>query len=85
MDQSQELENLILSTLSFYEPMSFSKIVFDIDTDILKNYPNFDKDQMILILKSLEQRGLVKKTGENTESQWQRVHKKRSFWKRLFP
>lgn len=84
MDQSQELENLILSTLSFYEPMSFSKIVFDIDTEVLKNYPNFDKDQMLLILKSLEQRGMVRKTGEASESQWQRIHKKRSFWKRFF-
>lgn len=85
MDQAQELENLILSTLSFYEPMSFSKIVFDIDTDVLKNYPNFDKEQMLLILKSLEKRGLVQKTGEATEAQWQRIHKKRSLWKRFFP
>jgi hypothetical protein len=84
MDQSQELENLLLSTLSFYEPMSFSKIVFDIDTDVLKSYPNFDKDQMLLILKSLEQRGMVRKTGVDAEAQWQRIHKKRSFWKRFF-
>ena len=85
MDQSIELENLILSTLSFYESMSFSKIVFDIDTEILKNYPNFDKDQMLLILKSLEKRGQVLKSGEAAESQWRRIHKKRSFWKRYFP
>ena len=84
MDQSQELENLILSTLSFYEPMSFSKIVFDIDTEVLKAYPNFDKEQMLLILKSLEKRGMVQKSGEGTETQWQRIHKKRSFWKRFF-
>lgn len=84
MDQSQELENLILSTLSFYEPMSFSKIVFDIDTEVLKKYPNFDKDQMFVILKSLEKRGIVKKSGEGIESQWQRVHKKRSLWKKFF-
>lgn len=84
MDQSQELENLLLSTLSFYEPMSFSKIVFDIDTEVLKAYPNFDKDQMFLILKSLEKRGMVQKSGEGTETQWQRIHKKRSFWKRFF-
>ena len=85
MDKSLELENLILSTLSFYEPMSFSKIVFDIDTEVLKSYPNFDKDQMLLILKSLELRGIVVKTGEAAESQWQRIHKKRSFWKRFNP
>lgn len=85
MDQDQELENLILSTLSFYEPMSFSKIIFDIDTELLKHYPRFDKDQMLLILKSLERRGIVNKSGEGTESQWQRIHKKRSIWKKYFP
>ena len=85
MDQNLELENLILSTLSFYESMSFSKIVFDIDTDILKKYPDFDKDQMLLILKSLEKRKMVIKIGEDSEAQWQRIHKKRSFLKRFFP
>ncbi len=85
MDQNSELENLILSTLSFYEPMSFSKIVFDIDTETLKNYPNFDKDQMLLILSSLQKRSMVIKSGEGTEAQWQRIHKKRSFWQKYFP
>ncbi len=84
MENAKALEDLILSTLSFYEPMSFSKIVFDIDTDVLKSYPNFDKDQMITILKSLEARGLVKSTGIEAETQWQRIHKKRPFWKRFF-
>jgi hypothetical protein len=83
MDHSLELENLILSTLSFYEPMSFSKIVFDIDTDVLKNYPNFDKDQMLLILSSLEKRGMVKKTGIDSEAQWQRIHRKSGLWEKI--
>lgn len=84
MENSKALEDLILSTLSFYEPMSFSKIVFDIDTDVLKSYPNFDKDQMILILNSLTKRGMVKSIGVGTEIQWQRIHKNRPFWKRFF-
>lgn len=84
MDKNQELEDLILSALSFYEAMSFSKIVFDLDAEVLKNHPHFDKDQMLLILKSLEKRGMVKMTGKESEAQWQRIHKKRSFWKRFF-
>ncbi|AUN97560.1 hypothetical protein DOM21_13625 [Bacteriovorax stolpii] len=84
MDKNQEIEDLILSTLSFYEPMSFSKIVFDMDTELLKKFADFDKDQMLLVLKSLEKRGLVKKTGDGSEAQWQRIHKKRPFWKRFF-
>lgn len=81
---NEALENLILSTLSFYEAMTFSKIVFDIDTEILKSYPNFDRDLMLLILKSFEKRGLVVASGEGSDRKWQRIHKKRSFWKRFF-
>jgi hypothetical protein len=84
MDNARELEDLILSTLSFYEPMAFSKIVFDMDTNVLKQFPNFDKDQMLLILKSLEKRGLVRTTGKEAEAEWIRIHKKRPFWKRFF-
>lgn len=79
-----ELQDLILSTLSFYEAMTFSKIVFDMDTELLKSYPNFDRDQMLLILKSFEKRGLVVASGEGSERKWQRIHKKRPFWKRFF-
>ena len=81
MDSNQQLEDLVLSTLSFYEAMSFSKIVFDIDTEVLKSYPNFDKDQMLIILKSLEKRGLVIAEGAEADRAWKRIHKKRSFWK----
>lgn len=84
MDKNQQIEELILSTLSFYEAMSFSKIVFDMPTEFLRDHGDFDRDQMLLILNSLEKRGLVKKTGQGTEAQWQRIHKKRPFWKRFF-
>ena len=84
MRMFKELEDLILSTLSFYEPMAFSKIVFDMDTNALKLFPHFDKNQMLLILKSLEKRGLVRMTGKDSEAQWIRIHKKRPFWKRFF-
>ncbi len=79
------LEELILSTLSFYEPMSFSKIVFDMDSNVLKNHPDFDKPQMMLILKSLEKRGLVRQSGKGEDLQWHRIHKKRAWGKRFLP
>jgi len=80
----QELEDLILSTLSFYETMSFSKIVFDLNSELLKQYPDFDRDQMLLILSSLEKRGMIIGNGQGIDRAWKRVHKKRSFWKRFF-
>lgn len=83
MDKNQELENLLLSTLSFYEAMSFSKIVYDIDTELLKSYPDFDRDQMLLILSSLVKRGMVVASGSGAETQWIRVHKKSSLWENI--
>ncbi len=78
MNQEKELEDLILQTLSFYEPMSFSKIVFDMDTELLKTYPDFDRDKMLSILTKFEKAGLVQKQGEGTESLWIRTLKPRS-------
>ncbi len=77
----QELEDLLLSTLSFYEAMTFSKIVFDIDTEILKQYRDFDRVQMLIILDSLEKKGLVEGKGLGNERQWKRIHKKKSLWR----
>jgi hypothetical protein len=77
------LEDFILSTLSFFEPMSFSKIVFDFDPEILKNFPDFDKDQLMVVLKSLEKRGMVRSLQKDGETQWIRIPKKRSLWKRI--
>jgi DNA-binding MarR family transcriptional regulator len=77
------LEDFVLATLSFFESMSFSKIVFDFDSEILKNFPNFDKDQLMAILKSLEKRGLVKKVHKNNEEMWIKVQRKRSWWRRF--
>lgn len=77
MDHTQELENLILQTLSFYEPMSFSKIVFDMDSNLLKTYPDFDRDKMLLILEKFEKNGLVKRSGEGSDSIWIRTLKPR--------
>lgn len=81
----QKLEELLLGSLSFYEAMSFSKIVFDLDSEVLKAHPDFDKDQMLTILQSLEKRGLVKSSKSGTEQVWIRIHPRRSWWKRLFP
>lgn len=84
MEELKKLEAIILKSLSFFEPMSFSKIIFDMDGEVLKNYPQFDKIQMMEILQSLETRGLVKKKGRGENAEWQRIHRRRPFWKRFF-
>jgi len=83
IESKTELELLILSNLSFYESMSFSKIVYDLDSKELLKHPDFDKDQMLFILKNLEKKGLVIELKVSEERQWKRIHKKKSLWRRL--
>jgi transcription initiation factor IIE alpha subunit len=80
-----KLENLVLATLSFFEPMTFSQIILDFDSDLLKDFPNFDKEQLQDIINLLEKKKLIKRVTIDKERGWLRVHPKRSWWKRLFP
>jgi transcription initiation factor IIE alpha subunit len=80
-----KLENLVLATFSFFEPMTFSQIILDFDSDLLKDFPNFDKEQLQDIINLLEKKKLIKRVTIDKERGWLRVHPKRSWWKRLFP
>ncbi|MDD4974083.1 MAG: hypothetical protein PHY93_07010 [Bacteriovorax sp.] len=80
-----KLENLVLATLSFFEPMTFSQIILDFDSDLLKDFPDFDKEQLQNIINLLEKKKLIKRVTIDKERGWIRIHPKRSWWKRLFP
>ena len=79
-----KLEELVLVTLSFFEPMTFSQIILDFDSDLLKDFPDFDKEQLQEIINSLERKKLIKKLTIDKEMGWIRVLPKRSWWKRFF-
>lgn len=78
------MHELVLSTLSFYEPMTFSKIILDFDNNLLKDFPEFSREDLQEILKVLEKKKLVKKTLQDKEDAWVRVLPKRAWWKRFF-
>lgn len=82
------LEELVLGTLSFYEPMTFSNIILDFSSELLKDFPNFDKSDLEAILKELEKKKLIKKIildrSPHKEFAWIRLYPKRSWWKRIF-
>lgn len=80
-----KLEELVLGTFSFYEPMTFSKVILDMDSEALKNFPNFSREDLEDIIKNLEKKKLIKSSQIDKEVGWIRIHPKRAWWKRLFP
>ena len=61
MDSSeQEKYDLLLETLSFYEPMSLEKIIIDIDAVKAKKISNFNKEALEVALNHLIEQKLIK-------------------------
>ncbi|MCO4793771.1 MAG: hypothetical protein KC493_08670 [Bacteriovoracaceae bacterium] len=77
---------LVLSHLSFFEPMTKGQLIFDMDEKELKLAGNFSLDELELTLTRLESEGLVKRIkaeedtfiriNPNTRTWWQRLYRK---------
>jgi DNA-directed RNA polymerase alpha subunit len=78
------LDELVLMTLSFFEPMTFSQIILDFDNDKLVNFPNFSKQDLEEIINKLEKQKLLKRVTIDKEIGWIRIQRKRSWFKSLF-
>ena len=50
---NKERVNLVLETLSFFEPMSLDKIILDFDKSVIEKMPDFTSDELEKILKYL--------------------------------
>lgn len=72
MQEEKSREHLILKTLSFYEPMNYAQIIFELDSEELKQFPNFTDEELKNVLKDLVRRKLVKKISKNGDVYWQR-------------
>ena len=83
MNSSMPIEDYVLSTLSFYEAMTFSRIILDFNSDDLKNYPDFDKEMLTDILMLLLKKKLIKQVKIEKEIGWIRIHKTKSWIKKL--
>lgn len=77
------MEDLVLKTLSFFEPMTFSKIILDFDKDQLTFFPHFNREDLKVILTNLEKKKRIKQVVIELEAGWIRIHPKRSYFKRL--
>lgn len=78
MQEEKSREHLILKTLSFYEPMNYAQIIFELDHEELKRFPDFTDEELKEVLKNLVKRKLVRKIEKNGESYWQREMPSRS-------
>lgn len=78
MVEEKSREHLVLKTLSFYEPMNYAQIIFELDSEELKNFPDFTDEQLKEILHSLVKRKLVKKLDKNGDVYWQKEMPRRN-------
>ena len=81
---NKERVNLVLETLSFFEPMSLDKIILDFDKSVIEKMPDFTSDELEKILKYLEKKGKVKKIHLEKSVQYIKVQKRVSKLKRIF-
>lgn len=84
-DDNEQMYDLLLETLSFYEAMSLEKIIMDIDGERAKEIKNFNKETLQLALGHLHKKKLLKIIVENDQNTWLKIFKsKRAWWQRLF-
>ena len=85
---SIDFENLLLETLSFFEPMTLEKIILDFDAKEIKKYPQLEASDMKEALRRLQKAKKIKKikikVGKNSEDAWIKIYPKRPWWKRIF-
>jgi len=80
-------QDLILEVLSFYDPMTYAQIVFELDEQELKKRPHLNQETLPIILKTLVKAKKVKVLEEKGEVRWMRVlpSRHKSWWRRLLP
>jgi hypothetical protein len=78
-----ELDELILETLSFLEPMSTERLILDFDSDRLQQFPDFNKETLEKKLKSLIKQKKVKVI-KGQEPTYLKLMPKRPWWKKIF-
>lgn len=78
-----ELENELLRTLSFYEPMSLEYILLDLDKSFLDTHTGLTTEDLIQALSQLKSSNLVKEITSGETKSWIRIPPKKSFLRLL--
>jgi DNA-binding MarR family transcriptional regulator len=64
--------------------MTFTKVIMDLDQVMIKDLGDFARDDLEQTIKSLEQKGLIKRSVIDKETSWIRLHLRKPWWRRLF-
>lgn len=83
MQEEKSREQLILKTLSFFEPMNYAQIIFELNHDELRDHPDFTDEDLKEVLKILVKKKQIILIEKDGEKYWQRKMPRRSRWKIL--
>ena len=79
----KNLEPLLLETISFFQPMTCTQIILQLDNEKIIEVSATLAD-LKQELKRLTKQGKIKQSRIGTEPVWQRVFKTRPWYQRLF-
>ena len=77
------LEEKVLETLSFFNPMTLEQIYLDFDEDYLLENHKYTYDDLMDCLKSLEKDRKIKSSGKDKSKTWIRIYPKKSLLSKL--
>lgn len=78
-----DLQNELLRTLSFYEPMTLEHIFLDLDKSFLDVNEDLTTADLTASLAKLEKQALIKETQKDEQTAWIRIQPKKSLLRRL--
>lgn len=78
-----EIDLLILETLSFLEPMSKEMLILDFDNAKLKEFEHFDTDLLEARIEKLVKAKKIRKIKKDGEYLYQKLMPKRSWWQKI--
>lgn len=78
-----QLENELLQTLSYFEPMSIEYIYIDISKEFTISHPEITIDDLLQSLNDLEKKKLIRSFRNEKQKYWQKVYPKKSLWFRI--
>ena len=77
------LEEKVLETLSFFNPMTLEQIYLDFDEGYLLENKKYTYDDLMSCLKALEKDRKIKSAGEDKSKTWIRLYPKKSLLSKL--
>lgn len=78
-----DLREHLLETLSFFDFYSVERIILDMKEEVLLNYPEFTKDNLVELLQELEREKLVERKRVEKEEFWKKIYPQKSWLKRI--